>query len=402
MRALPAALILAGAVVASAQPRRLVEASTPSFEEPWWRPRVPPHEPIPGTTGSTAEACGSCHVEIAAEWRASIHAAAWTDAQFQRELSKDPDVAWLCINCHTPATDQQAERIEPVLGESPRQARRSPNPDFDEAWQQEGITCLSCHWSEGGIAGPGRSSGAPHAVTPSEAFSSGEICLSCHQADARIEDSLVCHFTTGQEWEEAGRPATCPECHMPEVLRAVATGSPPRLSRRHTWPGSGIPKSSPAPEGFDEAMEGWIPGAAIRIEAAAPVAAGERAMARVVLAHQRAGHRVPSGDPERYLLVEVEVRTETASIAGGRMRIGQRWIWWPVAKKLDDDRLRPGEERTLEIPFQMPAEGATVHARLLHYRISPENAAWHGLEGYPTHRLVQEATQHLGSTSLPD
>lgn len=381
---------LVGLALADQPTRRLVEGTLQQYAEPWWRPRVPVHEPIPGTTGSMAADCATCHVEIAAEWRASIHAAAWTDVQFQKELAKDPEVGWLCINCHIPATGQQAELVEPVPGSPPRDARRTPNPDYDEQWQQEGITCLSCHWAEGAIAGPGRSTAAPHPVVISEPLRNGTICLSCHQADARIEDALVCHFTTGQEWEEAGRPAPCTECHMPQVVRPVALGAEARPTRRHTWPGSGIPKSDPAPEGFAEAMEGWVPGAAIRLGPLPEVGPGEQATATVVLSHQRAGHRVPSGDPERYLLVEVEVRTATGSIAGGRMRVGQRWIWWPVAQKLADDRLSPGEERRLQVPFVMPEDGATVYVSLAHYRISPENAAYHGLEGYPTHRVVQE------------
>ncbi|MCK6507696.1 cytochrome c family protein [Myxococcota bacterium] len=388
---------------------RLPEATSLEalVDRPWWAPRVPAHAPLPGTTGSRAEDCGTCHVEIYEEWRTSTHAAAWTDAQFQRELHKDPQVGWICINCHIPAADQQEEKITWSPRTGLREVQRQANPSFDPRWQQEGITCLSCHWRDGAIAAPHADAQAPHPTVHAPDLAGPELCMSCHQADVRLEDTLVCHFTTGQEWQESGQARTCPECHMPEVERSVAPGAPVRKTRRHTWPGSLIPKTDPPPPGFDEVAASWEPGVDLRVDLPADAPAGQRVEAVVTLANVRAGHRVPTGDPERYLLLRTTVHALDAAgrpaqvVAGARARVGQRWLWWPVARKLSDDRILPGEERSWRVPFVVPEGGARVEVVLEHFRISPENAGYHGLEGYPTHRVVHRREQDLLGTASP-
>lgn len=338
-----------------------------------------------------------CHTQIYAEWKTSTHAAAWRDPQFQQELHKDPDVGWICMNCHIPAADQQDTIVgwDPDLGV--RQVKRSANIAVDSSWQDEGISCLSCHWRDGAIAAPHADVQAPHPVVYAPDLKEADLCLSCHQADVRLENALVCHFTTGQEWTEAGRPKPCQGCHMPAMRRPVVAGSPVRDTRQHTWPGSLIPKSNPPPAGLEEIAATWEAGVEAQIELPAEARPGQRVEARVSLSNVRAGHRVPTGDPERYLLITTRVRSGTASgpsddapvIAGAVARIGQRWIWWPLARQLDDDRLAAGETRTWNVPFVLPAAGATVDVTVEHYRISPTNAAWHGLRDYPTHRVVQ-------------
>lgn len=385
-------------------PARLEEL----VDRPWWRPRAPLHEPLPGTTGSTAAACGQCHIEIYAEWKASIHAHAWTDAQFQKELHKDPEVAWICINCHTPVAGQQEELVEWDPEQGVRAVDRRPNPEHDPVWQDEGITCMTCHWRPEGIAAPHADVQAPHPTVHAPELLEAELCTSCHQADVRLEDSLVCHFTTGQEWREElaaslglqgdAEPPPCQSCHMEEVVRPVAPGFPPRVTRRHSWPGSLIPKDDAPPEELAQ-WAGWEPGVDLEIHLPAEAAPGQRVDAVVTVENDRAGHRVPTGDPERYLWLSVRVEDPSgAGLAGLQARMGQRWIWWPLAVKLDDDRVRPGEVRRFVVPFVLPEQGATVHARLEHYRISPENAAFHELEGYPTHRVVAEVSQPLAAS----
>lgn len=375
-------------------------------DRPWWGPRVPLHEALPGTTGSRAQDCGVCHAEIYAEWRTSAHAAAWVDPQFQAELHKDPEVAWICINCHVPAAGQQEEVVAWTPARGVRDVDRRDNPDYDPTWQQEGISCMACHWRDGAIAAPHADVDAPHPVVHAPDLLEADLCLSCHQADVRLEDALVCHFTTGQEWLEAGQTDSCPACHMPQVDRAVAPQSPIRRTGRHTWPGSLLPKVNPPPEGFAAVAASWEAGVEARLELPETAAPGQLVTAIVSLENVRAGHRVPTGDPERYLLLTTRVVAGTTGagpvIAGARARLGQRWIWWPLARKLDDDRLAPGQVRSWEVPFVMPQEGARVELSLEHYRISPENAAFHGLADYATHRVVQRIEQGLLPTDRDD
>ncbi len=358
-------------------------------DRPWWSPRVPSLDPFPGTTGNSAASCGQCHQAIYQEWQASTHAHAWTDAQFQRELAKDPDVGWICVNCHIPAADQQAELVTWSPEQGVRSVQRQDNPDFDPVLQAEGISCLTCHWRPEGIAAPHEDTQAPHPVVYAPDLLEPDLCLSCHQAAVRLEDALVCHFTTGSEWEAAGRPQPCQGCHMEAVTRAVAPGGPVRETRRHLWPGSLIPKDDAPPEEL-ALFDSWEPGVEARLELPEQAAPGQTVQAVVHLGNVRAGHRVPTGDPERYLWLEAQVAApDGRGLAGLEVRIGQRWLWWPVATKLDDDRLLPGEERSWELPFVMPDGPAQVEVILDHVRISPENASFHALEGYPTQRRVK-------------
>ena len=393
---LAGAFVLAGlswlAVGARADPSGGATAFLEELSErSWWAPRTPLHEPLAGTTGSKAADCGTCHAEIYREWTMSTHAHAWTDRQFQGELQKDPEVAWICINCHTPAAGQQEELVAWAPEHGIRQVPRQENAEFDPRWQDEGIGCMSCHWRPEGIAAAHPDVQAPHATVYDPGLKEADLCLSCHQASVQLEDTLVCHFTTGEEWsQEAGAPRPCQGCHMPEVERAVAPGAPVRMTRRHSWPGSLIPKTDPPPDGW-ETLQDWLPGVEARIELPPSARPGERVKARLVLENVRAGHRVPTGDPERFLLLAARAEDATGQVVAGlTWRLGQRWVWWPSARKLHDDRLLPGEARARTLEFVMPEGGATLHLSLDHYRITAENAARHGLQGYPGHRRVLE------------
>lgn len=99
--------------------------------------------PVPaGTGGIDAGACALCHVEIAAEWRASLHRESWSNAVFQAAYAHE-SLAF-CRNCHAPLHQ----------GNVPTGVAAS-----------EGISCAVCHVREGTVLGTGRSV-ASHAVAP--------------------------------------------------------------------------------------------------------------------------------------------------------------------------------------------------------------------------------------------
>lgn len=363
---------------------------------PWESPRLPAGAPAPaGLVGMKAADCGVCHAEIYAEWQSSIHAHAWTDRQFQGELSKDPEVGWVCLNCHTPAGDQQAE-ITRSTGQV-RAPAREKNASFDEAWREEGISCASCHVREGVVLGPHAVGAAPHPVRQDESLRSPSLCLSCHQAMARYEDALVCSFNTGTEWVEAGIDQSCQDCHMPAVSRAAAPGAPEREGKRHLFLGSRVPKDElSAQEQAYYAL--FQPGADVVVTLPDAAEVGARVEGQLTLSNARAGHQLPSGDPERYLLATIEIYDASGALLGRTLyRVGQRWSWWPVANKLADNRLSPGESRSIPFSFPMPEGGAEVRMRVEHFRISPENAAYHQLDGYPISSLVSEGRWTVGA-----
>ena len=76
-----------------------------------------------GLTSLSANECGSCHQDAYEEWAGSMHAHAWTDPYFQVDFEFDRSQQ-ICLNCHTPLQDQQAnlvlgfrdrEKFQPIL-----------------------------------------------------------------------------------------------------------------------------------------------------------------------------------------------------------------------------------------------------------------------------------------------
>ncbi|MEO0603746.1 MAG: multiheme c-type cytochrome, partial [Myxococcota bacterium] len=121
-------------------------------------------EDVAGIASMSAETCAACHVDIAEEWRRSVHAQAWDDPQFQAEIGKS-DNRWLCVNCHTPLVAQQAKLTVGLVDDDVERPRWIDNPRFDAALQREGLNCAGCHVREDGIHGPGLEGGrAPHPV----------------------------------------------------------------------------------------------------------------------------------------------------------------------------------------------------------------------------------------------
>lgn len=202
---------------------------------PLERPAVaPPAGPLPGGVPAgpadpalpvsgfvSAEQCGRCHTEIYAEWKASYHGQAMVDPLFL-ELSADVNKEE-CIRCHAPVPLREVDFQTPIA----RTERR-----------EDAISCLSCHQTQGGMAGPFEGlRGACNPIYDPDQRDVVKICFGCHN-----------QHDTGNEWlagpwspeapEPRQKPATtCLDCHMPEVERPLVVGGPVRKGRRHTWPG---------------------------------------------------------------------------------------------------------------------------------------------------------------------
>ena len=52
----------------------------------------------------------------------------------------------------------------------------------------------------------------------------------------------------------------------------------------------------------------------------------------------RAGHQLPTGDPERWVQVDVVFLDAEGQVVGEpwQVRLGQVWEWWPAPNKLGD------------------------------------------------------------------
>jgi len=155
---------------------------------------------------SNGSACAQCHAEIAAEWRSSLHAAAWTDPVFQAAYVREPLA--FCRNCHAPL--HEGDRPTGVAA-------------------RDGVSCVVCHVRDGQVLGT-RGVPAPHPVKLVAALDTSAFCGSCHEFGFHTGELETAELqqSTLSEWHARvgdGRTnATCQSCHMP----SVAGGTPHR------------------------------------------------------------------------------------------------------------------------------------------------------------------------------
>ncbi|MBI5711533.1 MAG: hypothetical protein HZC42_14705 [Candidatus Eisenbacteria bacterium] len=397
------ALVIPGAATARAGTEADFYATRPLFERPFPAQRVPV-----GLKSLSARECGGCHVAVYREWQQSVHAQAWVDPQFQGEMRKQPGVAWLCVNCHTPLVNQLDSLVTGLEGGDVERPVKRVNPGFVRALQEEAITCAACHVRDGAVEGPFRDVRAPHATRYSAEFRSPALCLRCHQAvQSYPGKNFICTFQTGEEWQAgpwAARGAPCQDCHMPPATRPLAPGGPARRTASHGWIGSHLKKGrEAAPALWDSLAARLPPGVELRPDPAPRAAPGAAATWRVRVVNSHAGHRLPTGDPEREVRVELAALSAAGDpLARSELVIAQRYQWYPVVRKLSDNRLAPGGATTATLRFRMPHGAYRLVARALNVRISDANADYHHLPAwYPRRAEVARVALDVPGRQQP-
>ena len=362
-------------------------AGQPSYLQP----KLPKSMPE-GLTDLSAQSCGTCHTEIYAEWAASTHSWAWKDAQFQAELHKKTphggEVSWMCLRCHTPSWNQLPQLVVDT-SKGMDFAQTIPNPSFNAQLREEGVGCISCHLGDGVILGPTGEGNAPHPVQKSADFLKPSLCNNCHQAEAHFpEQNLACFFSTGKEHAsspqgQAGE--SCQDCHMPLVERPAALGAPSRQTRRHFFGGSLIPKSSAHAEAMSQLASDFPHGMSLSISEDM-----EAKLLRIVYENTHAGHSLPSGDPERFILIRVVLSDEQGQIVDSReIKVGAVYQWYPTIELRSDNRLAPLEKRSIDLDLSHHRSGAyTLMVEAEKWRITEDNLAYHQLEGVVPPKIV--------------
>jgi hypothetical protein len=318
------AVILAG--VYTLNPDRIYELTGKTTE-------FIPQQQIPaGLVSLKAEHCGGCHTEIYREWKSSLHSKAFTDPFFTAYHKKDEGDP-TCLICHVPLQNQS-----PVMLSSSQASGGlsiTPNPEFDAELQQEGVTCAGCHVRDGVVYGPyhAKDLNAPHAVGYDEKFLQKSICNQCHEVPSKgfsLMRGGVC--STGMEstvgpWADKGY--VCQDCHMPAVTRPLVAGFPPRKGRKHTWPGGYSSEQLKKVFSFKAQKKG--------------------SDLTITITNAGAGHKAPTGDPDRFIILEFYWIDEN----GHReilhtLKFKRQIIWQPIMFVLYDNRLAPGESLQLE------------------------------------------------------
>jgi nitrate reductase cytochrome c-type subunit len=351
--------------------------------------KVVPNQKVPkGLLSLKSEDCGTCHKEYYAEWKTSTHAQAWLDQQFQAELKKESS-PFMCINCHVPLQNQQEFIIEGLINGDIYKPVKEKNPLFDRELQKEGINCASCHVRNNVIIGASGSTLAPHPVKKDPIHLSETLCISCHNANAVVTPTLACTFQTGDEWKAGpfyGKK-NCISCHMPETHRSLTEGFPAKKSHFHNFPASGIPKHDTLKPAMLKSLEFYSIGVKKSYKLS------DSLKFSVILKNEHAGHRVPSGDPERFMLVDMVLKnTDGKVISKTQGRIGEVWEWYPAAKKLSDNNLNPGEARSYYFKHLLNTKGKyTLETKVTKHRMTEEAAKYNKIDkSYPRSISIYE------------
>ncbi len=361
-----ALVVFAGAMAFVFLHKKNITALTQSWEKPI------PNQVTPANLVSIrAQDCGTCHKEHYAEAKLATHTHAWTDEQFQAEIKKASS-PYFCINCHIPLQNQQEFIVTGLENGDIYKPVKIKNPLFDKKMQAEGISCATCHVRDGAIIGAQNLQNAPHKVVYAPEKLGESLCIGCHNANAVVTAELVCTFETGDEWKAGpyfGKK-NCISCHMEEVERPLVEGYLIRKSHRHYFSGSGIPKhknlKTMGLNGLDVTVADK--GSYDKTSKTYTLAAS--------LKNTRAGHRVPSGDPERFILMTYTLLNSKGDTVQTLIhRIGELWEWYPKARKLADNNIDPLEIRPVNFASKPLAAGKyDLHILLTKNRMDKKTA----------------------------
>jgi hypothetical protein len=286
-----------------------------------------------GLASLSAKDCGTCHREIYREWAGSMHAQAWTDPYFQVDFEYDGSLQ-ICLNCHTPLVNQQPDLVLGFRDRDKFDPIVTPNPAFDAALRDEGVTCAVCHIRNGRIVGPFRTDRAPHPVELDPGMSQGiKPCLKCHVVAGKRWDTFYTIPPCGTVAEiEAGKQTIdCVSCHMPPVVRPAAEGMPARQGRRHLFQGGHAPERVKQALRVEHTME-----------------ADELV---VTLTNVGAAHYLPTGTPDRHLTLELRLMGSSGQVLAEKVYTMKRYILWrPFIVDLRDTRLPYGQPREFKFP----------------------------------------------------
>ncbi len=397
------------AAPADATPLRLTLVPLPSEDNAdyaW----VDPH-PVAGG----ANQCGNCHESIYREWAGSAHAASARNPRFLTfyagtDGTAPPRSTWnvraehplgagVCATCHVPTL------ASPTLDYDPRAARGvdasgvhcdychkvtdAPTDQLGTRFGRDGLRLLRPADQEQFFLGP-----LDDAVRAGESFAQAPVyresryCASCHEGVI----FGVHAYGTYSEWivspaRQQGRQ--CQDCHMAPTgtLTNVAPGHggiarDPGTLASHAFPGGTLAM-----------LRGCL-------DVQAELTRGKHGLqVEVSVRADRVGHRVPTGFPDRHLVLVVEAFDRQGlpvkPIDGPRLPGGAGnwagqagWLyakqladengnapvpyWLPVAL-VTDTRLIPQQADLRQFAFGAPA--ARVRLRLWYRRFWPVVAA---------------------------
>ncbi len=345
----------------------------------------------------SAKECGVCHQVFYDEWQTTIHSQAWTDPYFQTDWNFDSR-QHVCRLCHTPLDRQQPHTVlgyrdtdkwDPVLED---------NPNFDSKLQHEGVTCAACHYRDGKIVGVLGITDAPHPVKKLD--DPNQVCVRCHVVEGERWDTffrfppcgtvaeigssaaqppsadaldllaslqplkedpdvfaqmsksknLIIKGVTGENIVAETSLLGCVQCHMPVVERSLVDGGKVRQTRHHYWRGGHDP------EMVKKALS-------VKFSEKNTSNKGKRRFS-LTIANTGASHYVPTGTPDRYLLMRLRALDSAGNVLEEKTEKLIRTVMWrPFIIDLWDTRLPRWQPQTYSI--DVDDSGKTVSVEVL-------------------------------------
>jgi hypothetical protein len=300
-----------------------------------------------------AQRCAECHGDIHEEWKRSAHAHAATDPLFAALQKKAPPGA-PCDRCHRP--------LAAVLGR-------------EEAPVEEGVTCDVCHALR--VVVPSRAL-TPLQLRLEDNVKYGPICdakdhyfhrMGCSPLHAEAAFCGGCHlwwahdlpiFNEFEEWKTgplAAEGRACQGCHMPTRRAEVAVGGGARAEvHAHGFLG----------------QTGDLRKRALAGQVTVAAAEGGALQVTVQLRNRGAGHPVPTGLPERRVILSARtVDAAGAEIDRKEVRYGRVLVdgagkpapFFAAAHVASDNRIGPRTERQESLTLRAPPKGK--HGKLI-------------------------------------
>jgi hypothetical protein len=270
--------------------------------------------------------CASCHADLYDEWKGSHHEIAWKNplvAQISEQFRNK-----ICLDCHAPRPVLESGLGKRVL------ARASDRDD--------GVNCFSCHSIEEGSAMAASTPDLEGACNPvfDERLATVEHCAVCHNQHGTVDEWAETDFARQDP------PVGCIDCHMPEVERRRADGTP-YVGRDHTMHAAhDIEVLRQAPRLTTEIDDGVV---------------------RIAVTNVGAGHNFPTDERARAVDLVVRILDPEGNLVGEEKRDRYRNPYRDEVG-LKNTQIRWNETRRYE--YSLPIPEGTVHVRLI-YKYTP-------------------------------
>lgn len=249
----------------------------------------------------SSQVCKQCHEDIYRNWRKSLHSYSYSNPIFLTAYRKaytetKGEAKKYCLNCHAPTV------------------RVTGDYDLELEITKEGVTCDFCHTvSEVNldnrenpfVSNPGdvkrsvlkNAESEHHKTEFSEDFASSKLCAGCHDF---VNRHGVHVGGTYSEWKEssfAKQGRQCQSCHMQQIPGKTAVEGGRDMIHDHSLS-----------HNLSSMLE------AVTVDIAKIQRTANRLGVDLVVTNARAGHSIPTGTPERSLVLTVQSHDDSGRI----------------------------------------------------------------------------------------